>query len=80
MSAKAIQGYLVGLEGLNDHIYKIYLPDKQKVVRVRDVRFHESAKQDHKTDSEVEFEAILVDPDIENRGRIIYNNITTQET
>lgn len=43
MSAKAMQGHLVGLKGLNGHIYKIYLPEDGKVVRARDVGFHENA-------------------------------------
>lgn len=50
-----------------------YLPDEDEVIRARDVTFHGSAKQSHTDDPKVEFEAVIVDPNLEEGGRISYN-------
>ena len=41
MAPRAVVGRLVGMEGFGGHIYHIWLPEEDRVVRVRDVRFHE---------------------------------------
>lgn len=71
MSAKASQDFLVGSGGLNGHIYKVYLPDQNKVVRARDVRFRETTAPQAEDEPKVELEAVLIDPDLEDGGRII---------
>ncbi|RDA95894.1 hypothetical protein CP533_5228 [Ophiocordyceps camponoti-saundersi (nom. inval.)] len=43
MAPRAKEGRLVGIEGLYGHIYKIYLPEKDKIIRARDVRFYNPA-------------------------------------
>ncbi|UNI16694.1 hypothetical protein JDV02_003108 [Purpureocillium takamizusanense] len=62
MAPRAWKGFLVGLEGLHGHIFKVWLPDQELIVRARDDRFHETsgAVQSQRTD-DVEFEAELVD-------------------
>ncbi|EXU95156.1 hAT family dimerization domain protein [Metarhizium robertsii] len=57
------------------HVYKIWLPDKQRVVRARDVRFHEGPNNKTRTDSTIEYEAKLVEPDPEGSGKIIYTEV-----
>ncbi|RDA88519.1 hypothetical protein CP532_6643 [Ophiocordyceps camponoti-leonardi (nom. inval.)] len=42
MAPRSKEGYLIGLEGLHGHIFKVYLPDEDRVVRARDVRFHDA--------------------------------------
>jgi hypothetical protein len=44
MKARAIVGCLGGFEGRHGHIYRVYLPDKDRVIRVRDVKFDESTQ------------------------------------
>ena len=39
VAPRAFIGYLVGYEGDNGHIYKVWLPDERKIVRSRDVTF-----------------------------------------
>ena len=39
MGPRAVIGHLVGYEGDNGHIYQIWIPEKNKVVRSRDVSF-----------------------------------------
>ncbi|RDA92688.1 hypothetical protein CP533_3704 [Ophiocordyceps camponoti-saundersi (nom. inval.)] len=46
IAPRAKEGRLVGIEGLHGHIYKIYLPDEDKIIRARDVRFHDPANLD----------------------------------
>lgn len=65
----------MGIEGLNGYIYKIYLPNKGKVMRARNVRFRETPNKRRPNEPAVKFKAILIDPDLEDRGRIIYNEI-----
>ncbi|RCI12901.1 hypothetical protein L249_1345 [Ophiocordyceps polyrhachis-furcata BCC 54312] len=43
IALRAKEGYLVGIEGLYRHIYKVFLLDKDKIVRARDVRFYDPA-------------------------------------
>ncbi|KAF3062691.1 hypothetical protein CFAM422_010805 [Trichoderma lentiforme] len=75
INAKATQGFFMGIEKLNSHIYKIYLPNEGKVIRTRDIRFRKTNDDRKPNEPTVKFKAILIDPDLENRGRIIYNEI-----
>ncbi|RDA89951.1 hypothetical protein CP533_6843 [Ophiocordyceps camponoti-saundersi (nom. inval.)] len=43
IAPRAKEGRLVGIEGLYGHIYKIYLPEEDKIIRARDVRFYNPA-------------------------------------
>ncbi|RCI16933.1 hypothetical protein L249_2982 [Ophiocordyceps polyrhachis-furcata BCC 54312] len=43
IAPRAKKGYLVGIEGLYRHIYKVFLLDKDKIVRACDVRFYNPA-------------------------------------
>ncbi|KAF5120298.1 Retrovirus-related Pol polyprotein from transposon RE1 [Metarhizium anisopliae] len=75
MANKAKIGNLVGMEGLHGHVYKIWLPDEQRVVRARDVRFHEGPNNKTRTDPTIEYEAKLVEPDPEGSGKITYTEV-----
>ena len=44
MAARALVGYLVGYEGTN--IFRIWIPQKRKVIRTRDVTFNELKQYD----------------------------------
>ena len=46
MLPRAEEGRLVGWIGDAGHVYQVYLPDKNKVIRARDVRFIEGATDD----------------------------------
>src|SRR5271155_4353017 len=39
MALRAVKGHLVGYKGLRGHIFKIWLPEQNIVIRARDVRF-----------------------------------------
>ena len=43
MQPKAVKGYLIGYKGLYGYIYHIWILDLRKVMRIYDVRFHETA-------------------------------------
>ncbi|KAL6411722.1 integrase core domain protein [Ilyonectria robusta] len=74
MATRAKKGMLVGLQGMRGHIYKIWLPDEQKVIRARDVRFWEQYP-DRRNDPEVpDLEAILIDPEFTDDGRVLLIN------
>lgn len=74
MATRAKKGMLVGLQGMRGHIYKIWLPDEQKVIRARDVRFWEQYP-DRRNDPEVpDLEAILIDPEFTDDGRVLLVN------
>ncbi|EFY98017.2 Ribonuclease H-like protein [Metarhizium robertsii ARSEF 23] len=75
MANKARIGNLVGMEGLHGHVYKIWLPDEQRVIRARDVRFHEGPNNKTRTDPTIEYEAKLVEPDPEGSGKITYTEV-----
>ncbi|RCI14375.1 hypothetical protein L249_6026, partial [Ophiocordyceps polyrhachis-furcata BCC 54312] len=60
MAPRAWKGHLVGIEGLHGHIFKIWLPDQEIVVRARDVRFVDRAGPS----------AIVDDPSIEFEARL----------
>ncbi|KAF5131521.1 Retrovirus-related Pol polyprotein from transposon TNT 1-94 [Metarhizium anisopliae] len=75
MANKAKIGNLVGMEGLHGHVYKIWLPDEQRVIRARDVRFHEGPNNKTRTDPAIEYEAKLVEPDPEGSGKITYTEV-----
>ena len=65
MEPRAVKGKLIGYDGLHGHIYHIWLPKVDKVVRVRDVRFWEGEAntQDRPQDEDAtEYEAIIDDP------------------
>ncbi|KAL7940330.1 hypothetical protein V8C42DRAFT_349584 [Trichoderma barbatum] len=79
MDAKAIQGFFMGLKGLNSHTYDVHLPNEKNVVRARDARVLETDDQRDHNEPEIEFEAALIDPDLENDGRIIYNGVAVQK-
>jgi hypothetical protein len=42
IKARATIGYLIGYKGYYGYIYRVYLPDKDRVIRVRDVKFDKS--------------------------------------
>ncbi|RCI15179.1 hypothetical protein L249_6635 [Ophiocordyceps polyrhachis-furcata BCC 54312] len=43
IAPRAKEGYLVSIEGLYRHIYKVFLLDEDRIVRARDVRFYNPA-------------------------------------
>ncbi|RCI11104.1 hypothetical protein L249_7305 [Ophiocordyceps polyrhachis-furcata BCC 54312] len=43
IAPRAKEGYLVSIEGLYRHIYKVFLLDKDKIVRARNIRFYNPA-------------------------------------
>ncbi|KAF4464965.1 Gag-Pol poly, partial [Fusarium albosuccineum] len=71
MAPRAWKGRLVGMEGNRGHIYKVWIPEQSKVVRARDVRFREIFPDMEVDDREADHEAVLVDPEIVDGGRMI---------
>lgn len=63
------------MEGLNSYIYKIYLPNKGKVIHTRNIRFRETLEEKRPDEPAVKLKVILINPDLEDKGRIIYNKI-----
>ncbi|MBE3046304.1 hypothetical protein IMZ48_27960 [Candidatus Bathyarchaeota archaeon] len=62
MQPRALKGKLVGYDSLRGHIFHVWIPQLDCVLRVRDVRFWEgldSRPDDHK---EPEYEAVFEDP------------------
>jgi Reverse transcriptase (RNA-dependent DNA polymerase) len=51
---RAFIGYLVGYEGDNGHIYKVWLPNERKVVRSRDVTFSKGDVSDDDSDDPIQ--------------------------
>ncbi|RCI13989.1 hypothetical protein L249_8041 [Ophiocordyceps polyrhachis-furcata BCC 54312] len=43
IAPRAKEGYLVGIEGLYRHIYKVFLLDEDRIIRARNVRFYDPA-------------------------------------
>ncbi|MBE3043303.1 hypothetical protein IMZ48_12175 [Candidatus Bathyarchaeota archaeon] len=70
MEARAVKGKLIGYDSAHGHIYFVYIPHLDKVVRVRDARFREvmdPSQNDqgalHDADAgEVDYEAVFDDP------------------
>ena len=57
-------------------MYQIWLPDEGRVIRARDVRFHENTPIDQLRDANGnEYEAELVDPEIFDGGRVITRDL-----
>lgn len=67
MAPRAYKGRLVGIEGNNHKIYKVWVEDIKQVVRARDVRFKEEHTQ-HEEATAPEFEAVLVDQRFEQEN------------
>ena len=54
MMNKAIEGRLYGYEGVHGKIYRVKLQKSGKIIRVRDVRFHEEHNTDQTDETEPE--------------------------
>lgn len=62
MEPRALKGKLVGRDSPHGHIFHVWLPDLEKVVRVRDVLFWEQVSGDPKIPPvrhEPEYDAIF---------------------
>ncbi|MBE3041263.1 hypothetical protein IMZ48_01485 [Candidatus Bathyarchaeota archaeon] len=62
MQPRALKGKLVGYDSLRGHIFHVWIPQLDRVLRVRDVRFWEGL--DNKPDDHKEpvYEAVFEDP------------------
>ena len=52
MAPRAVKGHLVGYEGLRGHIFKIWIPEQNIVVRTHDVHFFNESDEDNDDDHE----------------------------
>ena len=52
MALRAVKGYLIGYKGLRGHIFKIWQPEKNIVIRARDVRFFD--EEQHSDEEEIQ--------------------------
>ena len=58
METRAMKGKLLGHEGLDRHIHVVWVPEKQRVFRCRDVRFKED-HDDQKMKQNFEYEVTI---------------------
>lgn len=64
MAPRAHKGHLVGIEGVQGRIYRVWLPSINKVVRACDVTFWEGDQQDTSDDKDIKLEAQLLNEEI----------------
>ncbi|KAG5964082.1 hypothetical protein E4U56_002481 [Claviceps arundinis] len=71
MAPRAKVGRLVGMDGPKCRLYEIWLPDEERIVRARDVKFDEGDSPTDLSPPESPYIAELVDPSFEEEGRRI---------